>query len=115
MTAIRLLPRSPYDLWRWAEELFSTRDYLGAATTLESLLVHPEVDERDLAQVRELLVRAYYHSARLGKAAEAARAALAADPGNTYLLLLLGRSLERAGHAEDALPYLRMADATGVA
>lgn len=115
MTGFHLLSRSPYDTWRWAEELFSARDYLGAATALEGLLADPEVDARDLGQVRELLARSYYHSARLGKAAEAARQALVDDPGNAYLLLLLGRSLERAGRADEAQPYLRMADAAGAA
>lgn len=115
MSHLTALPRSPYDTWRWAEELFGARDYLGAATTLEQLLEHPEVDPQDLPQVRELLARAYYHSARLERAIDATREALEHEPGNAYLLLLLGRSLERAGHDDEAAAYLRMARAADVA
>lgn len=104
---------TPYDAWRWAEELFSRRDYLGAAEYLEGLLGNPEADEAHLPQVRELLVRSYYHSARLQKAAAAARTALETDPDNGYLHLLLGRSLERAGNDGAAATHLRIAEALG--
>lgn len=114
MSYFLLQPRTPYDSWRWAEELFGARDYLKAAEVLEGLLEHPDVPASDLAQVRELLARAYYHSARLGRAAEAAREALRHEPGNAYLTLLLGRSLERAGQDEAAQAHLRMAAAAGL-
>ena len=79
--ALMMESLAPYELYRWSEELFEQRDYYGAAEVLEHLLErHP--DERDLAQARELLVRSYYHSARLGRAAEAGEA---------------GRSLEATG------------------
>lgn len=109
---IAVFTTTPYEAWRRAERFFSARDYLGAATTLEQLLEDPTVDESDLPQVRELLVRSYYHSARLERAATAAREALDKDPGNDYLVLLLGRSLERSGRGDEAAPYLRMAAAT---
>lgn len=115
MTVFTLAARTAYDKWRWAEELFSLRDYVRAAELLEDLLEDPEVPAPDLGQVRELLVRAYYHSARLGRAAEAAQEALVHDPGNSYLVLLLGRSLERAGRADEARPHLRLAAAAGLA
>lgn len=114
MTYLTLLSRTPYDTWRWAEELFTAKDYLKAAALLEELVGDPEVDERDLAQVRELLARSYYHAARLDRAAATAREALDHDPGNSYLVLLLGRSLERAGRQDEANPYLRMAEAAGL-
>lgn len=107
------LHAEPYDAWRWAEELFSRRDYVRAATYLEALLENPHADAAHLPQVRELLVRSYYHSARLQKAADAARTALRDDPSNGYLHLLLGRSLERAGEEEAAATHLRIADALG--
>ena len=113
MHATTNLHRHPYDAWRWAEELFSRRDYLGAATTLEQLLEHPEASEADLPQVRELLARSYYHSARLGRAAAAAREALEVDPGNAYLHLLLGRTLERSGDEDGAATHLRLAEVMG--
>lgn len=107
------LHSEPYDAWRWAEELFSRRDYLGAAEYLEALLENPAVDQSHLPQVRELLVRSYYHSARLQKAAAAARRALADEPSNGYLHLLLARSLERAGEDEAASTHHRIAEALG--
>ena len=113
MIATTNLHRHPYDAWRWAEELFSRRDYLGAATALEGLLEHPEASEADLPQVRELLARSYYHSARLGRAATAAREALETDASNGYLHLLLGRTLERSGDDTAAATHLRLAEVMG--
>lgn len=103
----------PYDAWRWAEELFTRRDYVRAAEYLETILDHPEADNAHLPQVRELLVRSYYHSARLQKASAAARDALEHEPSNGYLHLLLARSLERAGDDENAGTHLRIAQALG--
>lgn len=85
-----------YELYRWAEALFTERDYTRAAGILERLLAdHPQAPH--LAQVRELLARSYYHSAQLEKSAAAARELLEADPTHAYAALLLARSLERAG------------------
>ena len=95
MMETMLVSMAPYELYRWAEDLFAHRDYYAAAEVLEHLVErHP--DERDLAQARELLVRSFYHSARLGRAVEAARAALEREPTNAYLALLLARALERS-------------------
>ena len=105
--------QSPYEAWRSAEELFSRRDYMAAARTLEALLDDGDEHEHHLGQVRELLVRSYYHSARLDKAVEAARTALEHEPTNAYLILLLGRSLERRGDKEEAASHLRVAAALG--
>ena len=66
----------------------------------------------DALAVRLLLASAYYHSAQLHRAEAAARAVLASDPANAYLLL--GRTLERQSrHAEAGGPF-RMAAAMGV-
>ena len=107
------VPETAYDVWRRAEIQFSERRYYDAARDLESLLAREDVEESQLRQVRELLARSYYHSAQVTKAVEAAGAALELDPGNGYLTLLLGRSLERAGRRDEAATYLRMADALG--
>jgi len=93
--SLMLQSLAPYDLYRWAEDLFAQRDYYAAAEVLQHLLDR-HADERDLAQARELLVRSYYHSAQLGRAVSAARAALESDPANGYLVLLLARALERS-------------------
>ncbi len=106
-------PKSSYEAWRWAEDLFAERDYYGAAKMLEGLLADAGEMEPYLGQVRELLARSYYHSAQVHKAVEASRAALEFEPDNAYLTLLLSRSLERAGQREEADTYRRIADALG--
>lgn len=108
-----LLHRSPYDAWRWAEELFGRRDYIGAARALESLLEHPETEGTDTSQVEELLARSYYHSARLAPAERATRAILEREPANGYMALLLSRTLERSGQKEEAEKYRLRALALG--
>jgi Flp pilus assembly protein TadD len=107
-------PKDPYEAWRWAEDLFAERDYYGAAKMLRTMLDEADADQPYLGQVRELLARSYYHSAQVTKAVEAAREALEHEPANGYLVLLLSRALERAGQAEEAQTYRRMADALGV-
>lgn len=110
---LSMLHQSPYDSWRWAEEQFSQRDYIGAARTLEGIIEHPDADDAYLVQVRELLARSYYHSARLAPAENAAREALLADPANGYMALLLSRSLERQGKKEEAAKYRLRAQTLG--
>ena len=101
---------SSYDAYRWALELFDHRDFYTAAQVLQHLVdTHPE--HAGLGEVRELLARAYYHSAQSGRAAEAARELLAAEPTNAYAALLLARSLER--RSEDASAARRLATALG--
>ena len=107
-------PKTAYETWRWAEDLFEARDYYGAARLLEELLAHDDADPRHLAQARELLARSYYHSAQVTKAIEVTESALAEEPGNGYLVLLLGRALQRAGRRDEAEPHLRMARALGI-
>ena len=106
-------PQTTYEVWRDAEDKFSQRDYVGAATALEGLLADPESLGGHGRQVRELLARSYFLSARNHKAVEAARSALELDPDNGYLVLLLSRSLERVGEKEEAATYKRLAAALG--
>lgn len=108
------LVETAYDVWRRAELQFEDRRYYDAARNLEDLLERDDVDESQLSQVRELLARSYFHSAQVEKAVEASRTALELDPGNAYLVLLLGRSLERSGRRGEAEKYIRLADALGV-
>lgn len=101
---------STYDAYRWARDLFDDRDYYTAARVLQHLVdTHPE--DSGLGEVRELLARAYYHSAQIGPAAEAARDLLAREPTNAYAALLLTRSLER--RSVDASAARRLATALG--
>lgn len=62
-----------------ARREFDERRYVPAAERLEWILEQPVDHRHGLGDVRELLARSYYHSARLKPAEEAARAILAED------------------------------------
>ncbi|WP_327179641.1 tetratricopeptide repeat protein [Streptomyces sp. NBC_01335] len=95
------------DRWNRARFFFDAKEYLTAARILGGLV--DEVPEQ--VAPRLLLARAYYHSARLGKAEAELRIVLERDPVEDYARLLLGRTLERQGRHEEAGPHLRMAAA----
>ncbi|MFF7365474.1 tetratricopeptide repeat protein [Streptomyces sp. NPDC008125] len=95
------------DRWNRAQFFFEAKEYLTAARILGGLV--DEVPEQ--VAPRLLLARAYYHSARLGKAEAELRIVLERDPVEDYARLLLGRTLERQGRHEEAGPHLRMAAA----
>lgn len=106
---------APYDAWRWAERLFEERDHYGAAEVLEHLVkTSTGPDAHDLAQVRELLMRAYFHGARLEKAIDTARDLLEREPDHGYAALLLSRALERAGRKDEAVAARGRAKALGL-
>ncbi|MFB6977107.1 tetratricopeptide repeat protein [Streptomyces scopuliridis] len=93
--------------WDRAQLFFDAKEYVTAARILTGLV--NEVPEQ--VAPRLLLARAYYHSARLAKAEAELRAVLERDPVEHYARLMLGRTLERQGRAEEAAPQLRMAAA----
>ncbi|MEU8495515.1 tetratricopeptide repeat protein [Streptomyces lavendulae] len=94
---------------RWArgQLFFEAREYTTAARVLVS--VAEEAPEQ-LAP-RLLLARAYYHSAQLSRAEAELRVILERWPVEDYARLMLGRTLERLGRADEARPHLRMAAA----
>ena len=106
-----------YERFRWAEGQFEDRDYRGAARTLEALLADVERDPEQVGHpvtdVRLLLARAYYHSAQLRHAEEAARALLADHPTEAYAALLLARTLQRASRPDEARQAMNLAAALG--
>jgi tetratricopeptide (TPR) repeat protein len=93
--------------FRMAEMSFGEHRYLEAAVALEEIVA--EFPEHSDAQT--LLARSYYHSARLGKAEEQARAILERCPVDAYARLILARSLQRQSRHEEAEPHLRLAAA----
>ncbi|MFF4099237.1 tetratricopeptide repeat protein [Streptomyces sp. NPDC001903] len=93
--------------WERARLFFDAKEYTTAAAILGALAV--EAPEQ-LAP-RLLLARAYYHSAQLSRAEHELRAILERWPVEDYARLMLGRTLERQGRAEEARPHLRMAAA----
>ncbi len=108
-----LASREPYEVYQWARELFDGREYIEAAQALEYLLAE-HGDTMGTGEARELLARSYYHSAQLMRAVDSAREILERDPGNAYAVILLVRSLQRAGRTKEAAAAERMALALGV-
>lgn len=105
-----------YDLFRSAQRHFDRRRYLEAAHDLEELLGHPDARTPEAGGVHaaeQLLARAYFHSAQLGRAESLARAVLAEHPDDAYTMLLLGRTLQRARRGEESATWLRCAEALG--
>ncbi|MGP4043672.1 tetratricopeptide repeat protein [Streptomyces sp. 2A115] len=93
--------------WERAGLLFEAKDYITAAKLLTAVV--EEVPEQTAPRL--LLARAYYHSAQLRRAEEQLRKVIDRDPVEHYAHLMLGRTLERQGRADEAAPWLRMAAA----
>lgn len=96
-----------HDEYRLATFYFDSKAYADAARMLEGVLA----EEPANLSVRLLLARSYYHSAQLGRAESELLRILEADPAEDYARLMLGRTLERQGRAEEARPHLRLAAA----
>ncbi|MGE3284507.1 MAG: hypothetical protein AB7J32_00225 [Pseudonocardia sp.] len=58
-----------------------------------------------------LMARVYYHTAQLGRAETTLRELVEREPADHYARFLLGRTLERAHRAGEALPHYRVAAA----
>lgn len=93
-----------------AQLFFAAKDYAVAAQLLESVVADAPAD----AAPRELLARAYFHSAQLGRAETHLRAIIERNPTEGYAHLLLGRTLQRMSRHEEAQSWLRIAEALGV-
>jgi predicted Zn-dependent protease len=98
---------TPAERWDRAQMFFDSKEYVTAARILSGLVAQ----EPDRVATRMLLARAYYHSARLGKAEDELRAVVALDPVESYAHLMLGRTLQRQGRADEAATHLRIAAA----
>ncbi|MFF7637545.1 tetratricopeptide repeat protein [Kitasatospora sp. NPDC008050] len=98
---------SPSAEYARAQLFFDSKAYADAALILEPLIA---AEPGHLA-TRLLLARSYYHSAQLTKAAAELRRILEQDPTESYAQLMLGRTLERQGRADEARPHLRLAAA----
>lgn len=83
---------------------FENRNYKAALEHFSRVL---EVDPGNLS-VREYVARAHYHRASLGPAEAECRRILEQDPANSYVTLLLARSLERQSRHDEAAGVRRM-------
>lgn len=100
-------PARTYDR---ATFLFETKGYAEAAV-LFAELVQAEPGHLEL---QLMLARSYYHSAQLGRAEEVLRPLLERWPTEAYAHLLLARTLQRAGRAEEGRQHLLLAEAMGL-
>ena len=108
-----LLEDSAHDRWLRAQSLFAERAYREAAVLLTELLDDSADVGHELTDVRLLLARSLYHSAQLNGAIRVATELLDHDPNEPYAHLLVGRSLQRQGKADQAQRHLRLADLLG--
>ncbi|GAB3580951.1 tetratricopeptide repeat protein [Calidifontibacter terrae] len=104
-----------FDRYTYAQRLFQEQKYTAAARELEGVLAETGLNQiAGTGDARQLLARAYFHSAQLGRAEQSARALVAGDPTDAYALMLLGRTLQRAGRGDEGAGFLRQAEAFGV-
>lgn len=98
-----------YEDFRRATLFFESGDYSEAARILAPIVAGEPANRAAV----ELLGRAYFHSAQLGRAEEALRGLLDLDPGNGWAYEALARTLERRSRPAEARRYRRLATAMG--
>lgn len=96
-----------YDRYTYARRLFDERKYTQSARELEGVISAGE--GYGLGEAELLLARSYYHSAQLDRARQAAADLIERDPTDGYAALLLARSLDRLGRADEAATWHRRA------
>ncbi|MEU4858525.1 hypothetical protein ACIG0C_09645 [Kitasatospora aureofaciens] len=75
-------------------------------------MLQPLLDDHgDELSVRRLAARAYFTSAQLGRARQALEQLVTDLPDDSYLRLMLGRTLQRLSLHEQAAPHLKVAAA----
>jgi predicted Zn-dependent protease len=94
-----------------ADLLLNMGQPIEAARILEPVVEAEPANESAL----ELLARAYFGSAQLGRAEESLTRLVALAPANGWARRALARTLERQSRAAEATPHHRMADALGAA
>ncbi len=107
---------SPFELrLTWARSLFDHGDYAAAATALVALVDEARESEmmHGTTELREMLARAYFGSAQLGRAEATLRDLVADEPTDGYAHLLLGRTLQRQSKHDEARQHLALAEVLG--
>ncbi|GII58783.1 hypothetical protein Pth03_71720 [Planotetraspora thailandica] len=99
-----------YDEYQRGRMFFDAKDYAEASRILAPLA---EQDPGNHAVV-ELLARAYFHSAQLGRAEEAFRRLVELNPADGWAHEALARTLERRNRPDEALRHHKLAEAMGV-
>ena len=88
---------------------------MGQPTEAARILVGVVEAEPDNQAALELLARAYFASAQLGRAEDVLTRLVALAPTNGWARRALARTLERLSRADEANPHHRVADALGAA
>ncbi|KAB2378879.1 tetratricopeptide repeat protein [Actinomadura montaniterrae] len=99
-----------YEDFERATLFFDAKDYAGAARLLAPIAA----EEPGNRAAVELLARAYFHSAQLGRAEETFRRLVDLDPCNGWAHEALARTLERRNRPAEARTYRNLARAMGV-
>ncbi|HEV7187498.1 MAG TPA: tetratricopeptide repeat protein [Blastococcus sp.] len=86
---------------------------MGQPTEAARILARVVEAEPGNAAAVELLARAYFGSAQLGRAEEALTRLVALAPTNGWARRALARTLERQSRHDDAVTHHRVADALG--
>ena len=86
---------------------------MGRPTEAARILTRVVEAEPENEAAVELLARAYFGSAQLGRAAEALTRLVAIAPANGWARRALARTLERQSRRDEAVAHHRMADALG--
>lgn len=100
-----------YEEFQRATLFFEARDYAGAARLLAPIAAENEGNRA----VLELLGRAYFHSAQLGRAERTFRRLVELDPADGWAHEALARTLERQSRPDEARRFRRLARALGTA
>lgn len=90
--------------------LFENKQFSKAAELFARLVE----EEPDHLEARMWLARSYYHSAQLGRAEEVLTVVVGRWPTEAYAHLLLARTLQRAGRADEGRQHLLLAEAMGL-
>lgn len=90
--------------------LFETKEYAGAAPMFAQLVE----SEPGKLELHMWLARSYYHSAQLDRAERVLRTVVDRWPAEAYAHLMLARTLQRAGRAQDGRQHLLLAEAMGL-
>jgi Flp pilus assembly protein TadD len=98
-----------YTEYQRASMFFDAKDYAEAARILAPIV---DKEPGNRAAV-ELIGRAYFHSAQLGRAERTFHRLIEMDPANAWAYEALARTLERRNRAEEAAPYRKLALAMG--
>lgn len=101
---------SQAERYRQGVTLFETKQYLEAAAIFATL-AEADPDNQD---VRLYTARSYYHSAQFGRAETWLREIIERWPTDAYAHLVLARTLQRDGRAEEGRQYLAIAEAMGL-